>query len=329
MAQSKPILVTGAAGFIGFHLAKRLLDDGNSVVGLDNLSDYYDVQLKEARLSQLKKYDRFYFHKMDIIESQKMQDIFKEYCFDLIFHMAAQVGVRHSLTDPHSYVNSNLVGFVNILEGARHIKVKHLIFASSSSVYGGNTKVPFSIHDNTDRPLSLYAATKKANELMAYSYANLYSLPCTGLRFFTVYGPWGRPDMAPFLFTKSILEGRPISVFNSGKMCRDFTYIDDVVDGIMRVSKTNPQLKPEANFVPFHIYNIGNNQPVELLEFINIIEKVLGKKAEKKMFPVQPGDMMKTFSDIEDLQREFGFQPKITVEEGICRFAQWYRSYYN
>ena len=331
------ILVTGAAGFIGFHLSKRLLDDGCKVVGLDIVNDYYDPAIKEDRLELLKPYEKFKFVKLDMADRQGMKELFQQEGFDAVVNLAAQAGVRYSLINPHSYVDSNLVGFVNILEGCRHNGVKHLVFASSSSVYGSNTKMPFSVHDNVDHPVSLYAASKKANELMAHTYSHLYGLSCTGLRFFTVYGPWGRPDMALFLFTKAILEGRPIDVFNYGKMQRDFTYIDDIIEGVVRVmqrpARPNPDWNgddpdPGTSYAPYRIYNIGNNNPVELMHFIEVIEDCLGKKAEKNLLPLQPGDVPATYADIDDLVRDTGFKPETTLEEGIPRFIEWYKEYF-
>lgn len=327
------ILVTGAAGFIGFHLCQKLLDSGYQVIGVDNLSDYYDVNLKLDRLTIIKKNPLFQFIKLDIADRQQTADLFNTYQPEKIVHLAAQAGVRYSVQNPYAYLDSNLVGFLNILEGCRHNQIKHLVFASSSSVYGANTKMPFSIHDNVDHPLSLYAATKKANELMAHAYSNLYQMPVTGLRFFTVYGPWGRPDMALFLFTKAILEGRPIDVFNNGKMERDFTYIDDIVDGIDRILNKIPEPNPNwstnnsdpgTSFAPYRIYNIGNNQPVQLDRFIQILEQALGIKAKKNLLPMQLGDVPITYADISDIQRDIGFTPKTDIEIGIPRFVQWY-----
>ncbi len=331
------ILVTGAAGFIGSHLTTRLLDRGDSVVGLDNLNDYYDVQLKKDRLARLTDRDRFQFCAMELADRPAIEGLFKQHRFDKVVNLAAQAGVRYSLENPHAYVDSNLVGFVNILEGCRHSKVQHLVYASSSSVYGANTRMPFSVHDNVDHPLSLYAATKKANELMAHTYSHLYQLPTTGLRFFTVYGPWGRPDMALFLFTKAILAGEPINVFNEGKMRRDFTYIDDIVEGVIRVTdnvaKPNPnwtgdQPDPGTSQAPYKIYNIGNNSPVELQHFIASIEKSIGMTAKKNLMPMQPGDVPATYADVDDLVRDVGFRPATPIEEGIQRFVDWYREYY-
>jgi len=336
MAQS-PILVTGVAGFIGFHVAKRLLDRGDSVIGLDNVNDYYDVHLKEARLAELRPHKTFSFVKLDLANRNGMRDLFADEPFRRVVHLAAQAGVRYSLVNPHAYTDANIEGFMNILEGCRHSKIEHLVYASSSSVYGGNTHMPFSVHDNVDHPVSLYAATKKANELMAHCYAHLYRFPCTGLRFFTVYGPWGRPDMALFIFTKAILEGKPIEVFNQGRMKRDFTYIDDVVEGIIRAldrpARPDPSWsgeRPDAgtSSAPARVYNIGNHQPVELMHFIEVLEKALGRKAEKKLMPLQPGDVPATYADIEDLAREVGFKPATPIEEGIPRFVKWYREFY-
>jgi UDP-glucuronate 4-epimerase len=331
------ILITGAAGFIGYHLSERLLREGHHVIGVDNINDYYDVRLKNDRLSRLKQAAQFTFHKIDLTDLEDLKRIFADTTVDVVVNLAAQAGVRYSLTNPHAYVNANLVAFVNILECCRHQKVKHLVFASSSSVYGANTRMPFSVHQNVDHPVSLYAATKKANELMAHTYSHLYALPCTGLRFFTVYGPWGRPDMALFLFTKAILEGRPIKVFNNGKMQRDFTYIDDIVEGIARVMVKIPEPNPSwsgdapdpgTSYAPYKLYNIGNNSPVQLSEFISEIERALKMKAEKQYLPMQPGDVPATYADISDLSRDAGFEPKTPLSEGIARFIDWYKSYY-
>ncbi|HEU4683155.1 MAG TPA: NAD-dependent epimerase [Nitrospira sp.] len=336
-ASSRPILVTGAAGFIGFHVAKRLLARGDDVVGLDNINDYYDARLKQARLAQLTALRGFQFVKLDLANRQGMKEFFAEQPFRRVVHLAAQAGVRYSLVNPHAYTDSNIEGFLNILEGCRHAGVEHLVYASSSSVYGGNTRMPFSIHDNVDHPVSLYAASKKANELMAHCYAHLYRLPCTGLRFFTVYGPWGRPDMALFLFTKAILEGRPIEVFNDGKMRRDFTYIDDIVEGVIRTLDRTAEADPNwsgdrpdpgTSMAPARIYNIGNHQPVELLRFIEVLEQALGKRAEKKFMPLQAGDVPATYADIDDLSRDVGFKPSTPIEVGIPRFVEWYREFY-
>lgn len=335
--EQAPILVTGVAGFIGFHTAIRLLERGEKVIGLDNVNDYYDVRLKKARLAKLKPFKQFTFTKTDLANRVKMRKLFAEQPIAKVVHLAAQAGVRYSLVNPHAYTDSNIEGFLNILEGCRHAKVKHLVYASSSSVYGGNTQMPFSIHDNVDHPVSLYAASKKANELMAHCYAHLYRIPCTGLRFFTVYGPWGRPDMALFIFTKAILEGKPIEVYNHGKMRRDFTYVDDIVEGVIRTldhpAEPNPAWSgnkpdPGTSSAPARIYNIGNHQPVELLRFIEVLEQTIGKKAKKKLLPIQPGDMPATYADIEDLSRDVGFKPATPIEVGIPRFVQWYREFY-
>jgi UDP-glucuronate 4-epimerase len=332
------VLVTGAAGFIGFHLSQRLLARGDEVIGLDNLNNYYDVSLKKDRLAQLQEKSGFSFYQLDLADREGMAQLFAEQCFDIVVNLAAQAGVRYSLKNPHAYIDSNLVGFINVLEGCRHSGVKHLVFASSSSVYGANTKTPFSVHDNVDHPVSLYAATKKANELMAHTYSHLYGLPTTGLRFFTVYGPWGRPDMALFLFTKAILAGQPIDVFNYGKMQRDFTYIDDIVEGVVRVADKIPEPNPNwsgndpalgSSKAPYKIYNIGNNQPVELMHFIEVIENCLGRQAEKNMLPIQLGDVPVTYADVDDLFQDVGFKPSTSIEVGIERFLGWYRSYYN
>jgi UDP-glucuronate 4-epimerase len=333
----KTILVTGAAGFIGFHLSQRLLERGDRVVGLDNLNTYYDVNLKHARLRRLEDQSQFSFQKIDLTNQRAIENLFDTYEFDGVVNLAAQAGVRYSLENPRAYIDSNLVGFMNILEGCRHTKVNHLVFASSSSVYGANTKMPFSVHDNVDHPVSLYAATKKANELMAHTYSHLYGLPTTGLRFFTVYGPWGRPDMALFLFTKAILAGEPIKVFNYGKMKRDFTYIDDIVEGVVRVldnsAQPNPQWSgnapdPGTSKAPYRIYNIGNNNPVELSYFIEVIEACLGKKAKKNLLPIQAGDVAMTYADVDDLVLDVGFKPATSVETGVKRFIEWYRTFY-
>ncbi len=331
------VLVTGAVGFIGSHLSKRLIERGDEVVGIDNVNDYYDVSLKKARLAQLEGRQGFRFVKMSLEDREDLLGLFKEERFDKVVNLAAQAGVRYSLVNPYAYIDANIVGFINILEGCRHNGVKHLVFASSSSVYGANTKMPFSVHDNVDHPVSLYAATKKANELMAHTYSHLYKLPCTGLRFFTVYGPWGRPDMALFLFTKAILEGRPIDVFNHGKMRRDFTYIDDIVEGVVRVidriAVPDPKWSgdapdPGTSYAPYKNYNIGNNNPVELMRFIEVLEEALGKKAKKNLLPMQPGDVPATYADVDDLILDVGFKPATSIEEGIRRFVDWYRGYY-
>jgi len=331
------ILVTGVAGFIGFHLADRLLRDGNEVVGMDNLNAYYNVQLKKHRLAILKKNPAFRFHVLDLADRQGVAELFSTEKPEVVVNLAAQAGVRYSLENPHAYIDSNITGFTNILEGCRHNEVKHLVYASSSSVYGANTAKPFSVHHNVDHPISLYAATKKANELMAHTYAALYKLPCTGLRFFTVYGPWGRPDMALFLFTRAILEGRPIDVYNNGKMRRDFTYIDDIIEGVVRIMTRVPSGSPEwsgkkpdpaSSFAPYRLFNIGNNQPVELMDFIAALEDHLGRKAQKRLLPMQPGDVPETYADVDDLMAEVGFKPCTSIREGIGRFVEWYREYY-
>jgi UDP-glucuronate 4-epimerase len=333
----RKILVTGAAGFIGFHLAQRFLDAGDTVVGIDNLNDYYDVNLKKSRLARLENHRRFRFIRMDIVDREGIAALFKKEALELVVHLAAQAGVRYSIVNPYAYIDSNLVGFINILEGCRQQKVQHLVFASSSSVYGANTLMPFSVHHNVDHPLSLYAATKKANELMAHTYASLYNLPCTGLRFFTVYGPWGRPDMALFLFTKAILEDQPIDVYNQGNMKRDFTYIDDIIEGVYRVAAKIPAPNPKwqgdhpdpaTSFAPYKIYNIGNNHPVELIYFIETLEKNLHKKAKKIFLPMQPGDVPATCADVDDLMADVGFKPATSIEEGIKKFLSWYKNYY-
>jgi UDP-glucuronate 4-epimerase len=331
------VLVTGAAGFIGYHLSKRLLAMGDRVVGLDNLNDYYDVNLKKDRLRQLTEQEKFSFVKLDLANRDGMAQLFAKEKFNQVMNLAAQAGVRYSLVNPLAYADSNLLGFVNVLEGCRQNKVEHLVFASSSSVYGANTKMPFSVHQNVDHPVSIYAASKKANELMAHSYAHLYNLPCTGLRFFTVYGPWGRPDMAPILFTKAILDNQPIDVFNYGKMKRDFTYIDDIIEGVSRVlentaipNKDWSSDEPDSatSYAPYRLYNIGNNQPIELMGFIAAIENALGKTAEKNFLPMQPGDVPTTFADVDALIKDVGFKPSTTIEEGVGKFIDWYRDYY-
>jgi UDP-glucuronate 4-epimerase len=323
------VLVTGAAGFIGYFLCKRLLDEGAVVVGIDNLNDYYDVELKKDRLKQLEPYPSFSFIAMDIADRKAMETLFHDNAFDRVVHLAAQAGVRYSIQNPHAYGDSNLTGFLNVLEGCRNSKTAHLIYASSSSVYGCNKKTPFSTTDNVDYPVSFYAATKKANELMAHSYSHLYQIPVTGLRFFTVIGPWGRPDMAYFLFTKAILEGKPIDVFNHGKMKRDFTYIDDIIEGVYRIMNKIPQAgESNATHAPYKIYNIGNNTPVELGFFIECIEKALSKKAVKNMLPMQQGDVPATYADIDDLKADVGFKPSIPIDEAVHHFITWYKSYY-
>jgi UDP-glucuronate 4-epimerase len=333
----KPILVTGAAGFIGFHVARTLLESGRPVVGIDNINAYYDPKLKQARLDILRGLASFEFRKIDVADRAAMEALFADHKPQFVIHLAAQAGVRYSLQNPHAYLDANIVGFLNILEGCRHHGIRHLTYASSSSVYGANTAMPFSVHDNVDHPLSMYAATKKANELMAHCYSNLYGLPTTGLRFFTVYGPWGRPDMAMFLFTKAVLEGRPIDVFNNGKMRRDFTFIDDIVEGVIRTSDTiaspDPSwdaTKPEpgTSKAPYRIYNIGNNQPVELMRVIAIIESELGGEAKKNFLPLQPGDVPATYADVNALLENVGFKPQTPIEDGIRSFIAWYRKYY-
>lgn len=331
------ILVTGAAGFIGFHLCLALLKKGHFVVGLDNINDYYNPKLKLDRLEVLKKDKNFSFIKTDLADKDAINKAFDETNFDRVINLGAQAGVRYSLQNPDAYINSNIVGFLNILEACRHHKTAHLVYASSSSVYGMNTSMPFSVHDNVDHPVSLYAATKKSNELMAHTYSHLFGLPTTGLRFFTVYGPWGRPDMAPFLFTSAILEGRPIKVFNNGHMKRDFTFVDDIVEGVVRVADLIPQANsdfdasnpdPAISKAPYRIYNIGNNQPIELLKFIETIEEKCGKKAEKIFMPMQAGDVVATYADVSDLMKDTGFSPSTPLDVGIGKFVDWYRDYY-
>ncbi|WP_031429840.1 NAD-dependent epimerase [Methylomicrobium agile] len=331
------LLVTGAAGFIGSALSMKLLERGDEIVGIDNLNDYYDVNLKLARLERLKNYDRFKFIKLDIADRSEVERLFAEEKFQRVVHLAAQAGVRYSLTNPHAYIDSNIAGFLNILEGCRHNAVGHLAYASSSSVYGANLRMPFSVHDNVDHPVSLYAASKKANELMAHTYSHLYDLPTTGLRFFTVYGPWGRPDMSLFTFTRNILEEKPINVFNHGNHLRDFTYIDDIIEGVVRVidkpaqpnpgwSGENPD--PGSSLAPYRIYNIGNHHPVHLLTFIETLEKCLGKKADKIMLPLQPGDVPATYADVSDLVQDLGYRPNTLLEDGIRNFVEWYKEFY-
>ncbi|MBS8265420.1 NAD-dependent epimerase [Mesobacillus boroniphilus] len=331
------IVVTGAAGFIGFHLSKRLLSLGYHVIGIDNLNEYYDVALKKERLKLLETNANFTFHKIDLANRGGIHSIFKNNSIDIVINLAAQAGVRYSLTHPHSYVHSNLLGFLNILEACRQFPVEHLIYASSSSIYGANTKIPFSEKDPADHPVSLYAASKKANELMAHTYSHLYDIPSTGLRFFTVYGPWGRPDMAYYSFTKDIIEGKPIKVFNHGDMSRDFTYIDDIVEGIVKLLHQPPKqqdgwnrAKPEPNssYAPFKIYNIGNNNPVKLLDFIQTLEEKIGQKAKVVFLPMQPGDVKTTYADITDLQRDVGFSPSTALEKGLESFVDWYKEYH-
>ncbi len=331
------VFVTGVAGFIGFHLAKRLLEEGTGVYGIDNLNPYYDPALKHDRLGLLTAHPEFRFEKLDLTDRAGMERVFQEEDFDVVVHLAAQAGVRNSIENPHAYVDSNLVGFLHILEGCRHASIPHLVYASSSSVYGANVKMPFSVHDKVDHPISLYAATKKANELMAHTYASLYGLACTGLRFFTVYGPWGRPDMALFRFTKAILDDTPIDIYNFGDMKRDFTYIDDIIEGIVRVMNLIPepdefwdgrQADPGTSFAPYRIYNIGGSHPVELMHFIHILENEIGKEAVKNMLPLQKGDVKETIADAVDLEEATQFRPQIPVEIGIKRFVEWYRKYY-
>jgi len=333
----KTILVTGAAGFIGAHLTKRLTARGITVVGLDNINDYYDPNLKRDRMAALAEGDHFIHEDFDLSSRADMESLFQRYAFDAVVNLAAQAGVRYSLINPHSYVDTNLVGFVNILEGCRHSGVKHLVYASSSSVYGANTKMPFSVHDNIDHPVSLYAASKKANELMAHTYSHLYNLPTTGLRFFTVYGPWGRPDMALFLFTRAMLAGEPINVFNHGNMERDFTYIDDIVEGVCRVIFKLPEADPDwtsdtpdpaTSYCPYRVYNIGNNNKEKLLRYIEVLENCLGIKARKKMLDMQPGDVPATYADVDDLVRDLDYKPGTSLEYGVSRFVEWYKQYY-
>jgi UDP-glucuronate 4-epimerase len=332
-----PVLITGAAGFIGYHTAERFLSEGHEVVGLDIVNDYYDVRLKEARLARLNQREGFTFAKLDLTDAASLMDLFETHKFEVVVNLAAQAGVRYSLINPQAYVRSNLEGFVNILEACRHTNVGNLIYASSSSVYGAITKTPFSVRQNVDHPVSLYAASKKANELIAHSYSHLFGLPTTGLRFFTVYGPWGRPDMAMFLFTKAMMAGEPIKVFNYGKMERDFTYIDDIVEGVYRLASkpaapdpdwSGDRPDPATSAAPWRVYNIGNNQPVQLMRMIEILEKELGLTAIKDMQPLQPGDVPATFADVEALEQAVGFKPQTTLEDGIARFVRWYKDYY-
>ncbi|MGB7618069.1 MAG: NAD-dependent epimerase [Pseudolabrys sp.] len=332
-----PILVTGAAGFIGFHVAKRLLRDGRDVVGLDNMNSYYDPALKEARRSELARSNHFRFAELDLADRDRIASLFKEHRFPYVVHLAAQAGVRYSLVDPFAYVDANLTGFTSILEGCRHNGCRHLLYASSSSVYGSNTNMPFSVHDNVDHPLSLYGASKKANELMSHAYAHLFGLPTTGLRFFTVYGPWGRPDMAMWIFAKAIIAGESIKLFNNGNMRRDFTYIDDVVESVVRLVDRPPTGNPNfsgarpdpgSSSAPWRVYNIGNNKPVELLEVVRLLEEAIGKKAKRELLPMQPGDVPATYADVDDLMREVGFKPSTAIVDGISLFVDWYRSYH-
>ncbi len=334
---SEPVLVTGAAGFIGFHVARRLLAEGRAVVGLDILNAYYDPKLKEARLAQLARLPGFQFVKLDLADRAGIAALFAKHHFANVVHLAAQAGVRYSLIDPHAYIDSNIVGFTNILEGCRHNGCRHLLYASSSSVYGSNTRMPFSVHDNVDHPLSLYGATKKANELMAHSYAHLFKLPSTGLRFFTVYGPWGRPDMAMWLFAKAIISGEPIKLFNHGNMRRDFTFVDDVVESIVRLVDTPPQGSPDwsgdrpdpgSSSAPWRVYNIGNNSPVELLEVVRLLEASIGVKAKRELLPMQPGDVPATYANVDDLMHDVGFKPATPIADGIAQFIDWYRTYH-
>jgi len=331
------VLITGVAGFIGAALAHHLLDQGEEIIGVDNLNDYYDVRLKLARLERLRTHSSFHFLTLDIAERRPMNEVFDAYRFDAVVHLAAQVGVRYAVENPSAYVDANIVGFMNVLEGCRHSGVGHLVFASSSSVYGANARLPYSEHDNVDHPVSLYAASKKANELMAHSYAHLYGLSCTGLRFFTVYGPWGRPDMAPFRFTEGILAGRAIPVFNRGDMVRDFTYIDDIVEGTVRIvgrpaapalawDSDNPD--PATSYAPWRIYNIGNSEPIKLMHFINALEQCLGREAIIDLLPIQPGEVKTTIADVSELEEAVGFRPRTSIEEGVAKFVAWYKDYY-
>jgi UDP-glucuronate 4-epimerase len=333
----KKILLTGAAGFIGFHTAQRLLARGYAVVGLDNLNSYYDVTLKEARLAQLRQQPNFRFERLDLTDRESISSLFAKERFARVVHLAAQAGVRYSLEAPHAYVDTNVTGTLNILEGCRHNGIEHLVYASTSSVYGANTNMPFSVHNIADHPVSLYAATKRANELMAHTYSWLFKLPTTGLRFFTVYGPWGRPDMALFMFTRNILEGKPIDVFNNGHHKRDFTYVDDIAEGVVRASERSAEPDPNwsgnapdpsSSSAPFRIYNIGNNEPVQLLRYIEVIEECLGRKAQKNFLPMQPGDVPDTFADIDDLVRDVGYRPATPIETGVRHFVDWFCQYY-
>lgn len=335
MAAMERILVTGAAGFIGYHLSQQLLTAGKAVIGLDNLNAYYDVSLKRSRLAELRKHEHFQFHQLDLGDRAVMEQFFAQNSFNKVAHMAAQAGVRYSIENPHAYAHSNLLGFLNILEGCRHGKVEHLVYASSSSIYGSNKVMPFTIDQSVDHPVSLYAATKKSNELMAHTYSHLYNLPTTGLRFFTVYGPWGRPDMAPMLFAKAIFAGEPIKVFNQGNMRRDFTYVGDIVEGVVRALAHHPEplpggsaLTPGNSTVPYRVYNIGNGKPVALLSFIEILEKAIGREAKKEFMPMQPGDVKETYADISGLQEAVGFESTTPIEIGVPAFVEWYRQYY-
>lgn len=336
-ASQAPVLVTGAAGFIGFALARRLLEGGRAVVGIDSINDYYDPALKEARLAVLRQFNSFAFHKLDLADRDRTEAIFRNGEFGPVVHLAAQAGVRYSLQNPHAYLDANLAGFLNVLEGCRHRATPHLVFASSSSVYGANTHLPFSVHDNVDHPISLYAATKKANELMAHAYSHLYELPITGLRFFTVYGPWGRPDMAMFIFAKAIAEGRPIRLFNYGRMRRDFTYVDDVIEAVERIIARAPaktdappggELDPASSTAPWRIYNIGNNRTVEISRVVALLEQELGRKAKTELVPMQLGDVAETCADVDDLMRDVGFRPSTPIEHGVRNFIAWYRDFY-
>ena len=337
MTSSRPVLITGAAGFIGFHLCQRLLAEGREVIGLDSMNEYYDVTLKQARLERLKAFANFRFEHVDLTDGDRISALFQSAAPEIVVNLAAQAGVRYSLTNPHAYAESNLNGFLNVLEGCRYASVGHLVYASSSSIYGGSTRMPFSVHDPADHPLSLYAASKKANELMAHTYSHLFALPTTGLRFFTVYGPWGRPDMALFIFAKAILANEPIDVFNHGNMQRDFTYIDDIVEGIVRVMRhpatPDPEWKsaapdPATSSAPFRIHNIGGNSPVQLNRLIEVLEDALGRKANRNLMPIQPGDVPATFADVSSLEEATGFKPKIPIEVGVPRFVEWYRDFY-
>ena len=333
---ANPILVTGAAGFIGMHVARRLLADGRDVLGVDDLNAYYDTRLKERRVQQLKIFANFQFEKLNIADRKAMADLFAVHGFSQVVHLAAQAGVRYSLVDPHAYADANLTGFLNVLEGCRHAGSRHLVYASSSSVYGANTRMPFRVSDNVDHPLNFYGASKKANELMAHAYAHLFGVPATGLRFFTVYGPWGRPDMAMWLFTDAILQGRPIKLFNGGKMRRDFTYVDDVVEAVVRLIARPPapnpawsgnKPDPASSSAPWHVYNIGNSRPVEVTELVRLIEEAIGKPALRELLPMQPGDVPETYADIADLARAVGFRPETSIEEGVRRFVDWFRAH--
>ena len=337
MTSSRPVLITGTAGFIGFHLSQRLLAEGRQVIGLDSMNEYYDVSLKQARLERLKAFPHFRFEQVDLTQRDRILALFQTAMPEIVVNLAAQAGVRYSLTNPHAYAESNLNGFLNVLEGCRQTSVGHLVYASSSSIYGGSTRMPFSVHESADHPLSLYAASKKANELMAHTYSHLFALPTTGLRFFTVYGPWGRPDMALFIFAKAILAGEPIDVFNHGNMQRDFTYINDIVEGIVRVMRhpatTNPDWKsvepdPATSDAPFRIHNIGGNSPVQLNRLIEVLEDALGRKANRNLMPLQPGDVPATFADVSSLEEATGFKPQIPIEIGVPRFVEWYREFY-